>query len=380
MSAAAGMLACAGRYDTVDALLDRIDAAIVDPAAIDPQALGERYQARALRALSAGNLGAALGAMEGAIAAFERAGDLRSGCTGQGNLSAILLELGGFDEAESVLRAALTEAENLGLTEVTAGVLGSLGYALLHTGHPRRSTDHSRERAVAACQRHGDGRGEGASRTYLARIHLAAGDPASSEQRVAPRVGPAPQGRPRCAHMRWRCARAPLSACGRAVEAIAAAEEAFALLQAAGGSLEEGEALVRLVHVEALFAAGRLAEAHAALALARGAASSRAPRPSATPAWRNASFLSRVPGQRRWTLAGSRRAQEGTTGSSAASPVVQPGPSPPRRRQGPRQAAGEEGRVGARGREVVDDYGCARPSACRGPGARRRPLPSSPTR
>jgi hypothetical protein len=56
--------------------------------------------------------------------------------------------------------------------------------------------------------------------------------------------------------------------------------------------LEEGDALVRLVHVEALAAAGRLAEAEAALAAARDRLLARAAA-VADPLW-HARFLSQV--------------------------------------------------------------------------------------
>ena len=64
---------------------------------------------------------------------------------------------------------------------------------------------------------------------------------------------------------------------GRAGDALGPAEEAFAQLEAAG-SVEEGEALVRLAHAEALEAAGRRGEALAARAAARARLLERAAR------------------------------------------------------------------------------------------------------
>jgi tetratricopeptide (TPR) repeat protein len=289
--ASASGLALAGRYDASDALLTRLDAAVVDPSTIDPQALGELHQARAIRAAGSGDLGAVLGALEAALAAFEQAGDRRSGCVAQSNLGYVFVELGGFAHAESALRAALVEAERLGLDDATATILQNLGYALLHGGR----LDEARaleERAVATSQRQGHARMEGCSRAYLARIHLAAADPAAAEREAhlaTDLLLTAPPLRPLAVAVLARA----LSRLGRAVEALAAAEEAFALLATAGGSLEEGEALVRLVHVEALFAAGRLAEARAALAVARERVLARAAC-IRDPAWRER-FLNQVP-------------------------------------------------------------------------------------
>src|SRR5262249_44811443 len=79
----------------------------------------------------------------------------------------------------------------------------------------------------------------------------------------------------------------------RLEEALSVAEDAFALLEAAGGSLEEGEALVRLVHAETLAAAGRHAETRASLAIAEARLRQRAAAIS-DPVWRE-SFLTNVP-------------------------------------------------------------------------------------
>ncbi len=71
-----------------------------------------------------------------------------------------------------------------------------------------------------------------------------------------------------------------------------AAMKAMAELEALGGA-ETGEALVRLVHAEALDASGRRAEAHAAIAAARDRLLARAHKIE-NPDWRQ-SMLANVP-------------------------------------------------------------------------------------
>jgi eukaryotic-like serine/threonine-protein kinase len=64
---------------------------------------------------------------------------------------------------------------------------------------------------------------------------------------------------------------------GRAAEALPLAEEAMAMLAAFGG-VDEGEALMRLAHVEALLAVGQNDAAQAALRTARDRLNERAAR------------------------------------------------------------------------------------------------------
>jgi hypothetical protein len=77
----------------------------------------------------------------------------------------------------------------------------------------------------------------------------------------------------------------------RIAEALDSAREAFAILESLG-SLEEGESRIRLVHAEALAAAGAHAGAAQAIASARARLLERAAR-IADPTWRER-FLTEV--------------------------------------------------------------------------------------
>ncbi len=301
-SAASAMIL--GRFEVADALLARVgevaaaEVAASDP--LDPHGRAAVHQARAFRALHGGDLGAALGDFEAAVAAFGEAGDRRHGCSVRHNLAYVLIELGGYAEAERALRAALVETDRLGLAELRAGILQNLGYTLSQAGQ----LDEARgleERAVEAFAKLGNPRMEGYCHAYLARIHLAAGelDAAVREASAVARVpAAAPTLRATAAALHARV----LLALGRVDEGLAAAGEAHALLVAAGGGLEEGESLVRLVYAEALAAAGREAEAREAREAAKERLLARAARIT-SPAWRER-FLTQVPDNAA-TLAGA---------------------------------------------------------------------------
>jgi tetratricopeptide (TPR) repeat protein len=300
----ASELVLAGRYAAADGLLAHLDTA-AEPGSIDPRALGMVAEVRGFRAAAMGDLGAARESLEAAVAAHDAIGDRRLGCTARGNLGFALVELGGHAEAETALRAALAEAEHLGLTEVVAVVTQNLGYTLLHVGRAEEARALV-ERAVAALRRQRSVRQECAARAYLARIHLALGDAAAAEREARAAADPQLAAAPlRAAAL--AVLSLSLSARGRAAEALSTAEEAFALLEAAGGSLEEGEALVRRVHAQALAAAGRHAEAQAALAVAKDRLLARAAAIS-DPMWRER-FLTRVPDNAA-TLAGEDQRSE----------------------------------------------------------------------
>jgi hypothetical protein len=110
---------------------------------------------------------------------------------------------------------------------------------------------------------------EAASRMYLARIALFAGDceAAEREARVAESLlGSAPPFRPQVMAITARA----LLHLGRTSEALGAAADAIAAFQSLG-TAEGGEALLRLTYAEVLAAAGDAASAAAAISAARDA-------------------------------------------------------------------------------------------------------------
>ena len=104
------------------------------------------YQARAIRAMFRGDVGAFLGFMIAAAEHFERAGDLRSAGTQRANQAYAYSELGAYPAAEQWLRHVLGTAERMGLRDLTAGARHNLGIALARNG----ALDEARAEETAA--------------------------------------------------------------------------------------------------------------------------------------------------------------------------------------------------------------------------------------
>ena len=275
LSAASAELTLAGRYAAAGALLSEGRALASDAPAIDDQVLGMLHEAEALMAHHASDHEATLHGIEAALAAYVRAGDRRSACASRTNLGFLLAELGDPVGAEAVLRDALADAEQMGLHDITQNARQNLGHALTMTGRLEEAR-RLQEEALQQVRQQDSARMEGISRTYLARVALLSGDAAAAEreaQAAAELLQVAPSLRATALAL---LARSRLAQ-GRAGDALGPAEEAFAQLEAAG-SVEEGEALVRLAHAEALEAAGRRGEALAARAAARARLLERAAR------------------------------------------------------------------------------------------------------
>src|SRR5262249_14418540 len=141
----------------------------------------------------------------------------------------------------------------------------NLGMVLARLGALEAAETTERE-ALEAFRTKGDRRMEGRSRIFLAEIFLLGGDldHATNEAEAAVKtLSVAPPAR---AHALAVSAQVKLAR-GDTERALAEALEADAILQQV--VLDEGEATVRLVHAEALFAAGRLDEARSSITTAR---------------------------------------------------------------------------------------------------------------
>jgi tetratricopeptide (TPR) repeat protein len=290
LSRCGNYLVFGGRYAEADDLIAGLDRAAKERSALDPEVAAMLHQLRAFRASVAGDPGASLEHLQGALSAFEQAGDLRNACTTRTNVGCIQTELGDFEGAETTLRGALAIAGRLGLEDVEIFVLHNLGHVLLHTSSlgEARAVE---QKAIEAFHRQGAARLEGVARSYAAKIALLAGDlaPAENEARAAADLlKAAPPLRAAAVAVLSRI----LLASGRAAEALETAREAYAQLEALG-SLEEGEATVRLAYAEALSAAGQTTEAAGVLVAAREHLLARAAKISDA-TWRGR-FLTQVP-------------------------------------------------------------------------------------
>jgi tetratricopeptide (TPR) repeat protein len=178
----------------------------------------------------------------------------------------------------------------MGLSNVVTLAKHNLGLALARDGALDAGRVAETE-AIAACQAAGDKRLEGLSRHYLATIALLAGDVASAEREARAAIDLLARNPPLRTHALATFARALLAG-GRTKEALDAAGEARTTMDTLGG-IQEGEALVRLVHAEALHAAGDRQAAREAIARALTRLHERAAR-LRDEIWRR-SFLHDVP-------------------------------------------------------------------------------------
>ncbi|WP_437800248.1 protein kinase domain-containing protein [Sorangium sp. So ce693] len=269
----ANWLAFGGRYAVADGIIEALERSGEEERPLDVEVLARLYEARAIRTMTSGDLGACLDGIEAALAVFERSGDRRNACSLRVNLGAITMELGDYEGAEAALRAALRAAEQMELTDLAAFARSNLGNVMIARGN----LDEARrveEEAIATFQRLGDPRAEGIARAYLGKAALLAGDlgAAEAEARAAAELL---QNAPPLRAAAWALSARVLLRKGCPEEALALSGDALSLLESLG-AVEEGESLIRLVRAEALFASGRQAEALAAIAQARHSVMSRA--------------------------------------------------------------------------------------------------------
>ncbi len=265
MAWAATFLLVADRRREADLMLVRMGEIVKGLDDPDAQALALLHQAQAARASVLGDQAACLTSLEAALAAFDMAGDVRNVSTVRSNIGFVVAELGVWERAESVLRDALADAQRMGLAELEAVVQHNLGRVLAIRGDLTAGEMLERQ-AIDSFARQGEPRLEGLARTYLAEIRLLAGSPTDAEALANEAIEvlkSSPAARVQALAVRAAAA----LALSRTQDALAIAQKANQELDTLG-SIEEGEAAVRLVYAECLAAAGRQPEATAVIDLA----------------------------------------------------------------------------------------------------------------
>ncbi|WP_437964134.1 protein kinase [Sorangium sp. So ce260] len=286
----AAVLILGGRYAEGSALGETAERALARAEDQDPEVAAHIHQARAYVGMCTGDLSAGVSGLAAAVLAIEQTGDHRNTCNMRANLGAGYAELGDFERAESMLRAALAETERMHLHDARFAAEANLAQVLAYRGQLAEARALAESSATSSRQA-GLVRTELFARCYLAKIALAMGDSDVAEREARAAVALAPSAPTFAVQASALLARALLGL-GRTDEAMRAAAEASAQL-AEFGTLEEGESLVRLTYAEALAASGRHAEATAAIASARAALLARAEKLS-DPTWRER-FLRDVP-------------------------------------------------------------------------------------
>ena len=266
MAHASSQLFFLGHYEVAQEVLDRIDALAPEST---PQAdvhSGWVHESRATRAMLGGDPLGCLRWMQRAAEGFDRAGDLRNRCIERGYIGYGLTELGRHAEAGEILRATIEDAEQQGLQHTAASARHNLGLALSRVG--RLAEAHDVEQlAIDAFVALKDVRMQEGSRRYLAEIELVLGDLDAAETgaRIAVDLG----GEIASVRAGGLSTLADVMlARGKIEEALKLASEAMAILQKLG-TLDDGEAHVRLSHAQALHASGDVEGAKRAIGVAR---------------------------------------------------------------------------------------------------------------
>jgi hypothetical protein len=269
-------LTYAGATAEADALWSALTASAGPYAERDPALAAAIYGARGSLAFFDGDGSAYLEAIQEAIAACERAGDLRRAQRYRGTAGYACLELGAFERAVRQLRDALDTSTRLGLHTIAATARQNLGLALVHTGAIEQAIAEQ-SRAATEFMDAGNRRMEAASRYYLGYIKLRAGDLIGAEEtcRDAVEMAAGPPLLPPIRAEGMAILATVLLARGNAAEALTAATEARRLLEEMGG-IDGGESIIRLAHAEALHATGDAAAATAAIVEARARLEERA--------------------------------------------------------------------------------------------------------
>ncbi len=280
----------AGKHALASRVLARADLIVEAAPDVQPTALAAFYMARGVEARVLGDPNECVSWNERAVAQSELVGDRRIGCVQRGNLGYAYLEIGAYAEAERTLTEALATAARLGLPLVVATAQQNLGLVLGRRGAFDEALRLERE-SIATFEAQNDFRRCGASLMYLAVIEIMRGAFDDAEITARRAVQMAARTEPLRCNALGVLARIELAR-GQAERAVATAGEAHALLTKLG-SIDEGESLVRLVHAEALHAAGAGERARAALAVALERLHARAAR--IQDAARRQGFLEAIP-------------------------------------------------------------------------------------
>jgi tetratricopeptide (TPR) repeat protein len=213
--------------------------------------------ARSTRAMGKGDMAACLRLMDQAAKDFTAAGDLRNACRERGHVGYAYMDLGVYDEAERALREAMNAARRLGLVHVVATAKHNLGKALQNLGRLDDAFKIESE-AYAELSALSDPRLAGAASQYLAGIALQRNELDVAVDAAARALSLSREQKPRLVLALSMEARV-LLAMGKNDEALSSAEHSMDLLRTLG-NIEEGEAEIRLAHIEALLANGLDAE------------------------------------------------------------------------------------------------------------------------
>jgi len=262
-----------GRYALVDRMLDWMTAVHERHEGNNPLIAARVLRVRGYRAHVAGDEAAYLRLTDRAQALVAAAGAERDACGLRSVVGYAQLLLGSYAQAEQTLREALAIAERLGSHTISAVSLHNLGCAVFRLGRVDEGI-RIESQAIEQSIKQGDRRIEPGARGYLAEMLTHKGELDAAEREID--GGLANANDPMRAWLLALRANV-LLARGDGPRALEHVSEGMVIYRRLGG-IEEGAALIRLVHVKALHAAGHEDEARKELADARDTLIGRAKR------------------------------------------------------------------------------------------------------
>lgn len=251
-----GQAALLGEAQRATDLVAEAEAALGRSLESEPRVAPRMHLVLAMTAAARGDLGSAARHHRATVVRFEAIGDARSAVGARINAGLEELELGLYEAGLEQLERALADAERMKLAYILAFARSNLGLALERLDR-LSDAEHQLRKVIETS---GDVRSRlvGSAFIYLSRVHVKAGDLARAIESAEAGVERTTAFPPMHALALGALSSALLAA-GRAEEALARSTEGRAVL-ARIGSMEEGESLLALAHVEALIACGRRAE------------------------------------------------------------------------------------------------------------------------
>lgn len=255
----------AGQYGLADVVLARMEEILASGRHPEPTFPARVYSARAMRSLYGNDPVGYLEESSRAARSYETLGEPRFALLHWNNVGFAHVSLGDGESALRAFEGVIEEAAARDLGRIATSARHNRGLALMLVG--RHAEAAATERAVIhEAEAQGDAQLAAMARVYLGRVLLAAGDGPGALAAVAQAL-PSLHGQPGAQVFALAVRATALLRGGHRMEALEAAEQGMRVLDAVG-SVEEGEALLRLAHVEALRAGGDGARADAALSAA----------------------------------------------------------------------------------------------------------------
>jgi tetratricopeptide (TPR) repeat protein len=262
------------RLEEADLALARIDEVAGDLSRLDAHTTAQVHHVRGVRAAHWADVATFLEHLEAAVAAFEKAGDVRNVLLERTTVAWCYAELGDIARARSLCEASLDRCQRQGAGQALTYAKVNLGYILGLCEGEQDAASGCLEEATRECEQVGNLRLEGWARAHLSTVYQAMGrcEPSLTEARTAvERLASTP------GLQAWAraCQARALLSLGHASEALKEAELAMQVHEQLGGLLQ-GDALAPWVFAECAQARGEQAEARRLIRLAYDRLESRA--------------------------------------------------------------------------------------------------------